>query len=87
MQHHPMQLPIHWRFVAMLLAFTVQDQEATPVVTSQHILEALGRAHPSIPPAERRRLEAVYDKFSNNRDPNIGSADRKGKGKQLATLA
>ncbi len=64
-----------------------QDAQATPLITAKHITEALSKAHPSVPPAERRRLEAVYDKFSNNRDPNIGSADHKGKGKQLATLA
>jgi hypothetical protein len=64
-----------------------QDAQATLLITTKHITEALSKAHPSVPPAERRRLEAVYDKFSNNRDPNIGSADHKGKGKQLATLA
>ena len=64
-----------------------QDTQVTPLITAKHITEALNKAHPSVPPAERRRLEAVYDKFSNNRDPNIGSADHKGKGKQLATLA
>ncbi len=64
-----------------------QDAQATPLITAKHITEALSKAHPSVPPAERRRLEAVYDKFSNNRDPNIGSADHKGKGKQLTTLA
>lgn len=64
-----------------------QDAPATPLVTAKHITAALSKAHPSVPPAERRRLRAVYDKFSNNRDPNIGSVDHKGKGKQLATLA
>ena len=54
---------------------------------ARHIQEALGKASPSVPPAERRRLESVYTKFSNNRDPNIGGADHKGKGKQIATLA
>ena len=53
----------------------------------KHIQEALQTARPSVPPAERRRLEAVYDKFSNNRDPTVGSADHMGKGKQIATLA
>lgn len=56
-----------------------------PMIMDKHLQEALGKARPSVPPAERRRLEAVYDKFSHNRDPNIG--DHKGKGKQIATLA
>ncbi|KAL0051151.1 hypothetical protein WJX82_002808 [Trebouxia sp. C0006] len=68
-------------------AATHQDAQATLLITTKHITEALSKAHPSVTPAERRRLEAVYDKFSNNRDPNIGSADHKGKRKQLATLA
>lgn len=55
------------------------------MIMDKHIQEALGKARPSVPPAEKRRLEAVYDKFSHNRDPNIG--DHKGKGKQIATLA
>ena len=55
----------------------------------RHVEEALTKARPSVPPAEKRRLEAIYAKFSNNRDPttNIGGADHKGKGKQLVTLA
>ncbi len=65
----------------------MQDTQATPLIMARHITEALSKAHPSVPPAERRRLEAVYDKFSNNRDPNIEGVDHKGKGKQLATLA
>lgn len=65
----------------------MQETQATPVIMPKHITEALSKAHPSVPPAERRRLETVYHKFSSNRDPTIGSADHKGKGKQLATLA
>lgn len=58
------------------------------MIMKRHIEEALTRARPSVPPAEKRRLEAIYAKFSNNRDPNIGGGgDHKGKGKQLATLA
>ena len=55
------------------------------MIMDKHLQKAFGTARPSVPPAERRRLEAVYDKFSNNREPNI--ADHKGKGKQIATLA
>lgn len=65
----------------------MQGESATPTIMGRHIEEALKKARPSVPPAERRRLEAVYNKFSNNRDPSIGSADHKGKGKQIATLA
>lgn len=54
------------------------------MIMDKHIQEALGKARPSVPPAERRRLEAVYDKFKHNRD---SIADHKGKGKQIATLA
>ena len=64
---------------------SLQEDTGMPMIMDKHLQEALGKARPSVPPAERRRLEAVYDKFSHNRDTNI--ADHKGKGKQIATLA
>ena len=65
----------------------MQGKFTTPQVQARHIADALSKAHPSVPPSEQRRLQALYDKFKNNRAPNIGSVDNKGKGKQLATLA
>ena len=66
----------------------VQGEQGTPIIMARHVEDALTKARPSVPLAEKRRLEAIYAKFSNNRDPNIGGgADHKGKGKQVATLA
>jgi hypothetical protein len=56
----------------------------------EHVLKALSRARPSLPPAERARLEGVYGRFMAGRDPELANrqarADAKGKGKR-ATLA
>ncbi|GBF99634.1 hypothetical protein Rsub_12313 [Raphidocelis subcapitata] len=61
-----------------------------PVVRAPHVLRALARARPSLPPAERARLEGVYARFMAGRDPELANrqarADAKGKGKR-ATLA
>jgi peroxin-1 len=43
------------------------------VVAAAHIGRALGRARPSLPPAERARLEGVYARFQQSRDPCIAN--------------
>jgi hypothetical protein len=62
--------------------------EAVPQVFQKHLEAALADARPSVPPAERKRLEGIYSRFLQSRDPGIGnaSASSKGKGKR-ATLA
>ena len=70
-----------------MMLVRLQGKHATPMVMQRHIADAVSKAHPSVPPAEQMRLMALYHKFKNNRDPNIGSTSQKGKGKQLATLA
>jgi len=51
------------------------------------VAAAAATARPSISPAERQRLDAVYARFQQGRDPGLGSsASAKGKGKR-ATLA
>jgi hypothetical protein len=61
-----------------------------PVVCMRHIERALARARPSLPAAERARLDGVYGRFMAGRDPGLAGrralAEAKGKGKR-ATLA
>ena len=40
---------------------------------AQHIQRALSRARPSLPAAEKRRLEAVYARFQQSRDPGLSN--------------
>ena len=64
-----------------------QDEEAAPLITAEQVASAAAAARPSISPSERMRLEAVYARFQQGRDPGLGgSAASKGKGKR-ATLA
>ena len=62
--------------------------QGVPPLTVKHLAAAAAKARPSIPAAERERLETIYSKFRGGRDPGFGgvSANAKGKGK-LATLA
>ena len=62
--------------------------QSVPALTVKHLAAAAAKARPSIPVAERERLEAIYSKFRGGRDPGFGgvSVSAKGKGK-LATLA
>ncbi|KAK9829370.1 hypothetical protein WJX72_005440 [[Myrmecia] bisecta] len=57
-----------------------------PVVSAEHVRGAAGKARPSVPPVEKARLEAIYARFRESRDPGIGNVSAKGKGKR-ATLA
>lgn len=61
-----------------------------PAVAARHVARALARARPSLPAAERARLEGVYSRFVAGRDPELANRqarqDAKGKGKR-ATLA
>jgi len=58
-----------------------------PAITAEQVAAAAATARPSISPAERQRLDAVYARFQQGRDPGLGSsASAKGKGKR-ATLA
>lgn len=58
-----------------------QEQEAQPeeataaacVLTAQHVQRALARARPSLPATEKRRLEAVYARFQQSRDPGLSN--------------
>lgn len=54
------------------------EGEASPsaaacVLTAQHIQRALARARPSLPVTEKRRLEAVYARFQQSRDPGLSN--------------
>jgi peroxin-1 len=61
-----------------------------PPVAMRHVARALARARPSLPAAERARLEGIYARFMAGRNPELANrqaaADAKGKGKR-ATLA
>lgn len=59
-----------------------------PALTVKYLAAAAAKARPSIPLAERERLEGIYSRFRGSKDPGFGGvpASAKGKGK-LATLA
>jgi peroxin-1 len=46
---------------------------AACVLTAQHIQRALAKARPSLPVTEKRRLEAVYARFQQSRDPGLSN--------------
>jgi SpoVK/Ycf46/Vps4 family AAA+-type ATPase len=46
-----------------------------PRVTGAHLLAAAERARPSLPPAERARLAAVYARFASGRDPALDNRE------------
>lgn len=53
-----------------------QGEEATTqacVLTAQHVSRALSRARPSLPATEKQRLEAVYARFQQSRDPGLSN--------------
>eukprot|EP00879_Flechtneria_rotunda_P024258 GHRR01025708.1.p1 GENE.GHRR01025708.1~~GHRR01025708.1.p1 ORF type:complete len:153 (+),score=81.73 GHRR01025708.1:594-1052(+) len=61
-----------------------------PVVNMQHLSCALSHARPSLPPAEQRRLAAIYSRFQQGRDPGLSNRDLLSEEKQQvkhATLA
>ena len=62
-----------------------QDEAAAPRIMAEHVAAAAASSRPSITASERQRLEAVYARFQQGRDPGLsGSAAAKGK---RATLA
>lgn len=42
-------------------------------LTAQHLQRALSRARPSLPATEKQRLEAVYARFQQSRDPGLSN--------------
>jgi peroxin-1 len=46
---------------------------AACVLTCQHVQRALSRARPSLPATEKQRLEAVYARFQQSRDPGLSN--------------
>ncbi len=55
---------------------------APPLIQQRHLDAALQAARPSVPEAERERLEAIYSRFRQDREPGGSrSAADKGKGK------
>lgn len=53
-----------------------------PLIQQRHLDAALQAARPSVPEAERERLEAIYARFRQDREPGgARSAADKGKGK------
>lgn len=61
------------------------------VLSGQHLQRALSRARPSLPAAEKQRLEAVYARFQQARDPGLSNRPAVPEEEQLrvkhATLA
>lgn len=61
--------------------------QAPPVVQRRHLAAALAAARPSLAPAERQRLETIYMRFQQGREPGVGAAAAaadKGKGKMVS---
>jgi peroxin-1 len=48
-------------------------EHGTCVLTAQHVQRALSRARPSLPPTEKQRLQAVYARFQQSRDPGLSN--------------
>lgn len=55
-----------------------------PVIQARHLEAALAAARPSVPEAERERLEAIYARFRQDRQPGQTPAVDKGKGKLVS---
>lgn len=55
-----------------------------PVIQPRHLEAALAAARPSVPEAERERLEAIYAQFRQDRQPGQATAADKGKGKLVS---
>jgi SpoVK/Ycf46/Vps4 family AAA+-type ATPase len=54
---------------------SLRRRRGPPRVTGAHLLAAAGRARPSLPPAERARLAAVYARFASGRDPALDNRE------------
>ena len=48
--------------------------EHGPLITPAHLRTALAGSRPSIGPEERGRLEGLYRRFQQSRDPGLGAA-------------
>nr|ODO01145.1 peroxin-1 [Cryptococcus depauperatus CBS 7855] len=46
-----------------------------PVINQQHLLRSLAETRPSITPADKRRLEKIYNSFVNSRDAKLQNGD------------
>ncbi|CAK0784927.1 hypothetical protein CVIRNUC_008132 [Coccomyxa viridis] len=69
-------------------ARAADEAQGVPAITTRHLAAAAAKARPSIPAAERERLESIYRRFRGSRDPGFGGTPVSGKGKgKLATLA
>ncbi|KAL4452226.1 hypothetical protein ABPG75_007888 [Micractinium tetrahymenae] len=55
-----------------------------PLIQARHLQAALATARPSVPEAERERLEAIYARFRQDRQPGQAAAADKGKGKLVS---
>ena len=63
------------------LASAEDPQKKAPLVTMQHLRMALQVARSSLPASERRRLEAIYERFTQQRDPSVGNRQPEGEGR------
>jgi SpoVK/Ycf46/Vps4 family AAA+-type ATPase len=59
--------------------------QGPPPLQARHLQAALQATRPSLPPNERARLEAIYARFQQGRDPGLSpSRGEKGKGKMVS---
>jgi hypothetical protein len=58
-----------------------------PVIQRRHLEVALAEVRPSVAEGERERLEAVYARFSQDRERGPGGAAARDKGKGKVTWA
>lgn len=63
-----------------------QHPGGVPVISKRHLETALAGARPSVPEDERDRLEGIYFKFQQSREPGGSGAAAvdKGKGKKVS---
>ncbi len=62
----------------------IRAASRAPVIQARHLEAALAAARPSVPEAERDRLEAIYARFRQDRQPGQTPAVDKGKGKLVS---
>ena len=78
------------------VAADATHREEASVVTMAHLRRAMQETRSSLPAGERRRLEAIYARFKQQRDPSVGNRihheegrgfDTGGTGGKRSTLA
>ncbi|WRT67611.1 uncharacterized protein IL334_004583 [Kwoniella shivajii] len=52
-----------------------RKETVKPLITHEHLMRSLTSTRPSVPIADRRRLQSIYRSFVNERDGKMGNGD------------